>query len=120
MSAVEPDEIHDIDPDAPLDLTGDANVDSWRGVNVEDVDQGEGGLAGILRLRSRRLLGSLLRPHKRAVIGAASFIALSILCQLSVPLLIKYGIDEGVPPLLPGGDGAIRPLVIAVTGVLIA
>ena len=101
MSAIEPDEIHDIDPDAPLDLTGDENVDSWRGVNVEDVEQGQGGMSGILRARSRALLGSLLRPHRRAVIFAAAFIALSILCQLSVPMLIKYGIDEGIPPLMP-------------------
>jgi ATP-binding cassette, subfamily B, bacterial len=120
MSAVEPDEVHDIDPDAPLDLTGDERVDSWRGVNVEDVDDGEGGLAGLLRARSRALLGSLLRPHRRQVGAAAAFIALSICCQLSVPLLIKYGIDEGVPPLVAGGDGTIRPLMTAVLGVLLA
>jgi ABC-type multidrug transport system fused ATPase/permease subunit len=120
VSSVEPDEVHDIDPDAPLDLTGDEQVDSWRGVNVEDVDEGEGGLAGLLRDRSRALLGSLLRPHRNACIAAAAFIALSIVCQLSVPLLIKYGIDEGVPPLIPGGDGSIRPLVTAVLGVLLA
>ncbi|MEN3273882.1 MAG: ATP-binding cassette, subfamily bacterial [Actinomycetota bacterium] len=120
MSAIEPDEVHDIDPDAPLDLTGDEVVDSWRGVNVEDIDDGEGGLAGLMRERSRALLGSLLRPHRKAVAAAAAFIALSICCQLSVPLLIKYGIDEGVPPLIPGGDGSIRPLVAAVLGVLLA
>ena len=120
MSSIEPDEVHDIDPEAPLDLTGDERVDSWRGVNVEDIDDGEGGLAGLLRERSRALLGSLLRPHRKAVAAAAAFIALSILCQLSVPLLIKYGIDEGVPPLVPGGSGAIRPLVTAVLGVLLA
>jgi ABC-type multidrug transport system fused ATPase/permease subunit len=120
VSAIEPDEVHDIDPDAPLDLTGDEVVDSWRGVNVEDIDDGEGGLAGLMRERSRALLGSLLRPHRKAVAAAAAFIALSICCQLSVPLLIKYGIDEGVPPLIPGGDGSIRPLVAAVLGVLLA
>ena len=120
MSAVEPDEVHDIDPDAPLDVTGDERVDSWRGVNVEDIDDGEGGLAGLLRTRSRALLGSLLRPHKRKVAAAAAFIALSILCQLSVPILIKQGIDDGVPPLLPGGSGSVRPLVLVVLGVLTA
>jgi ABC-type multidrug transport system fused ATPase/permease subunit len=120
VSAIEPDEVHDIDPDAPLDLTGDERVDSWRGVNVEDVDDGEGGLAGLLRERSRALLGSLLRPHRKAVAASAAFIALSICCQLAVPLLIKYGIDEGVPPLVPGGDGSMRPLMTAVLGVLLS
>ncbi|HVM54326.1 MAG TPA: ABC transporter ATP-binding protein [Acidimicrobiales bacterium] len=120
MSALEPDEIHDIDPEAPLDLTGDDRVDSWRGVNIEEVDDGEGGLAGLLRERSRALLGDLLRPHRKAVLAAAAFIALSIVAQLSVPVLIKYGIDDGIPPLLPDGSGTIRPLVIAVLGVGLA
>ena len=40
MSAIEPDEIHDdVDPDATLDLTGDALVDEWRGVKVEDAEE---------------------------------------------------------------------------------
>ena len=54
MTSVEPDEVHDIDPDAPLDLTGDELVDEWRGVNVEDVDEVTGGLAGLLRSREPR------------------------------------------------------------------
>ena len=120
MSAVEPDEVHEIDPDAPLDVTGDDRVDSWRGVNVEDVDDAEGGLAGLLRARSRALLADLLRPHKRAVTAAAALIALSICAQLAVPMLIKYGIDDGIPPLLPTGDGSTGPLMTAVIGVLIA
>jgi ATP-binding cassette subfamily B protein len=120
MTALEPDEVHDIDPDAKLDLTGDERVDSWRGVNVEEVDDGEGGLAGLLRARSRALLADLLRPHRKAVAGAAVFIALAICTQLAVPLLIMYGIDEGIPPLLASGDGSIQPLVTAVLGVLVA
>ena len=49
MTSVEPDEVHDIDPNAALDLTGDELVDEWRGVNVEDVEEVTGGLAGLLR-----------------------------------------------------------------------
>ena len=66
MTSVEPDEVHDIDLDAPLDLTGDELVDEWRGVNVEDVEEVTGGLAGLLRSRSRALLADLMRPHHRA------------------------------------------------------
>lgn len=120
MTSVEPDEVHDIDPDAPLDLTGDERVDEWRGINIEEVDDGVGGLAGLLRARSRALLSDLVRPHPKPLAGAAAFIALSILCQLSVPMLIQRGIDDGIPPLLPGGDGSIRPLVQVVLGVLVA
>lgn len=119
MSAVEPDEVHDIDPEAAVDLTGDALVDEWRGVNVEDVDDVSGGLAGILRSRSRALLADLMRPHHRALIYSAVLISVSILCQLAVPALIQRGIDDGIPPLMPGGDGSIRPLVLVVLAVLV-
>ena len=65
MTSVEPDEVHVIDPDAALDLTGAELVDEWRGVNLEDVDEVTGGLAGLLRSRSRALLSDLIRPHHR-------------------------------------------------------
>ena len=117
MSATEPDVVHDVEPDAPLDVTGDARVDSWRGVKVQDVDEGVGGLAGLLRSRSRALLGDLVRPHRRALAASSVLIALSMACQLAVPWLIQRGIDDGLPPLLPGGDGSVRPLVTVVAGI---
>jgi ATP-binding cassette subfamily B protein len=116
----EPDEVHEVDPDAKLDVTGDELVDAWRGVKAEDVEEEVGGLAGLLRARSRKLLDSLLRPHRRDVALSAVFITMSIASQLSVPWLIQKGIDEGIPPLLPGGDGSIRPLVLVVGGVALA
>ena len=56
-------------PTRPLDLTGDELVDAWRGVNVEDVEEVTGGLAGLLRSRSRALLGDLIRPHHRPLVA---------------------------------------------------
>ena len=41
--------------------------DVWRGVAAETADDVTGGLAGFLRARSRRLLGSLLRPHRKSL-----------------------------------------------------
>jgi ABC-type multidrug transport system fused ATPase/permease subunit len=119
VSAVEPDEVHELDPEAVLDITGDAIVDAWRGVKAEDEDEVEGGLAGLLRSRSRALLGDLVRPHRRAVLIASVLIAISTAAQLAVPWLIQIGIDDGIPPLLKGGSGTIRPLVGVVAGVAI-
>ena len=119
MSTVEPDEVHDIDPHAALDVTGDELVDEWRGVNVEEVEETTGGLAGLLRSRSRALLGSLVAPHRRDLIVSSVLIAISIGCRLAVPWLIQKGIDDGIPPLLPSGDGSIRPIVTVVVGVLV-
>ncbi|MGH9273133.1 MAG: ABC transporter ATP-binding protein, partial [Acidimicrobiales bacterium] len=118
MTSIEPDEIHDIDPDAPLDLTGDELVDEWRGVNIDDVEETTGGLAGLLRSRSRALLGDLVRPHHRALTISSLLIAISIVCHLAMPWLVQRGIDEGIPPLLDGGSGSIRPLVTVVLAVL--
>jgi ABC-type multidrug transport system fused ATPase/permease subunit len=119
VSTVEPDEIHDdIDPDASLDLTGDELVDEWRGVNVEDVEEVTGGLAGLLRSRSRALLADLIRPHHRALLASSVLIAVSVGTYLAMPWLVQRGIDEGIPPLLPGGSGAIRPLATVVAALL--
>jgi ATP-binding cassette, subfamily B, bacterial len=120
VTTVEPDEVHDVDPDAALDLTGDDRVDGWRGVNVDEEVEVQGGLAGLLRSRSRALLADLVRPHRRAMVLSTVLIAVSIACQLAVPWLVQRGIDDGIPPLLPDGDGAIGPLVFSVTGMLVA
>jgi ABC-type multidrug transport system fused ATPase/permease subunit len=114
----EVDHVHEVDPEAALDLTGDALVDAWRGVKAEEEEEVQGGLASLLRSRSRRLLGDLARPHRRALVISAALIALSTGCQLAVPWLIQRGIDDGIPPLLDGGTGEIRPLVTVVLGVL--
>ncbi len=118
MTSVEPDQIHDIDPDAPLDLTGDELVDEWRGVNVEDVEEVTGGLAGLLRTRSRALLADLVRPHHRTLLLSSLLIAISTAARLAMPWLVQRGIDDGIPPLLDGGSGTIRPIVTVVLAIL--
>ncbi len=118
MTSVEPDEVHDIDPEAALDLTGDELVDEWRGVNVEDVEDVTGGLAGLLRSRSRALLADLTRPHHRALAISSVLIAISLGCHLAMPWLVQRGIDDGIPPLLDGGSGGTEPLVTAVLALL--
>src|SRR5205807_8860447 len=114
----EVDHVHEIDPHAALDVTGDALVDAWRGVKAEEEEQVAGGLASLLRSRSRALLADLARPHRRALVLASALIALSTACQLAVPWLIQQGIDNGIPPLLKGGSGSTRPLLTVVAGVL--
>ncbi len=118
MTTIEPDEVHDIDVDAPLDLTGDELVDEWRGVNVEDVEEVTGGLAGLLRSRSRALLADLMRPHQRSLVLSSLLIAVAVGARLAMPWLVQRGIDEGIPPLLDGGSGDVRPLVTVVLAVL--
>ncbi|MEY2454015.1 MAG: ATP-binding cassette, subfamily bacterial [Acidimicrobiaceae bacterium] len=113
------DHVHEIDPEATLDVTGDEVVDAWRGVKAEEEEEVAGGLASLLRTRSRKLLADLARPHRGALVAASALIALSTACQLAVPWLIQQGIDNGIPPLLEGGSGDTRPLVTVVLAVLV-
>src|SRR3954454_7119346 len=102
------DHVHELDPEAALDVTGDELVDAWRGVKAEEEEEVQGGLASLLRSRSRRLLADLARPHRGALLISAALIGLSTACQLAVPWLIQQGIDHGIPPLLDGGSGDTR------------
>src|ERR671936_2190718 len=87
--SIEPDELHVVDPTAPLDVTGDELVDAWRGVKAEEEEEVEGGLAGLLRSRSRRLLADLVRPHRRAVAWSGVLISVSVSTRLAVPWMIS-------------------------------
>jgi ATP-binding cassette subfamily B protein len=80
------------------------DVNAWRGVTAEKADEVSTGLAALLRERSRRLLGDLLRPHRRAVTLTVSMIVVESLAALAGPWLVGLAIDNGIPPLL--GHGA--------------
>jgi ATP-binding cassette, subfamily B, bacterial len=82
------------------------STDAWRGVAAEKADDVTAGLAALLRERSRRLLGSLLRPYRRAVIATISLIVVESLAALAGPWLVGLAIDNGLPPLLHARDAA--------------
>ena len=86
-----------------------ADTSAWRGVAAEKADEVTAGLAALLRERSRRLLGDLLRPYRRAVILTISLIVVESLAALAGPWLVGIAIDAGLPPLLHGGD--VGPLL---------
>ncbi|WP_164700356.1 ABC transporter ATP-binding protein [Modestobacter sp. KNN46-3] len=85
----------------------DAHAD-WRGVAGEDADDLDTSASSFLRGRSRRLLGELLRPHRRVLWQLLAVIVVQNLAWLAGPLLIGIGIDVAVPALL---DGDAWPLV---------
>jgi ATP-binding cassette subfamily B protein len=81
-------------------------ADAWRGVAAEQAEEVSAGLAALLRERSRRLLGDLLRPHRREVITTVSLIVVESLAALAGPWLVGVAIDTGLPPLLHAHDAA--------------
>ncbi|HEV3497292.1 MAG TPA: ABC transporter transmembrane domain-containing protein, partial [Actinomycetes bacterium] len=85
----------------------------WRGVAAETLEDARGGLAAFLRARSRRLLGSLLTPHRRTICWLALVVVLETVAQMAGPYLVKVGIDRGIPALADGGSPRILLLVVA-------
>ncbi|HVE91292.1 MAG TPA: ABC transporter ATP-binding protein [Actinomycetota bacterium] len=89
-----------------------STVDSWRGVASETAEEVTGGMAGFLRRRSRRLLGSLLRPHLRGFAMGGVLVTLNAAAILAGPLLVKLGIDSGIEPFVAGAPRRGQPLTI--------
>ncbi|MFI9558196.1 ABC transporter ATP-binding protein [Nonomuraea endophytica] len=90
---------------------------AWRGVASEEQDELDEKVSVLLRERSRKLLGDLLKPHKKQIAVLTAIIIVSNLAGLAIPYLVKVGIDEGIPPMLKGtGTGTL----LTVVGVILA
>jgi ATP-binding cassette subfamily B protein len=94
------------------------DVQAWRGVAAEGTDELSGQTTIRLRTRSRRLLRSLLRPHKKLFVLAVTLLVVQNVAGLAAPYLIKVGIDQGLPPLLARHDArVITAVVLAIIAV---
>jgi ATP-binding cassette, subfamily B, bacterial len=91
---------------------------AWRGVATEGEDILSVEVTNMLRGRSRRLLGSLLRPHRRAVWFALGLLLLQNAAAMAGPYLVMVGIDKGIPPLTKDGDATV--LIAVTVGFLVA
>ncbi|WFE30763.1 ABC transporter ATP-binding protein [Solwaraspora sp. WMMD791] len=68
-----------------------------------------GGDPARLRARSRALLGSLTRPHRRMIGVAVALLLLQNAAAMAGPYLVMIGIDRAIPLLRD--RGAVGPLV---------
>ncbi len=82
-------------------------VEEWRGVSAEENDDISERGTVFLRRRSRALLGDLLRPYARWIWVLIIAVVAENAARLSIPWLVRRGIDLGVPPLLAGGSGRL-------------
>ena len=96
--------------------------DQWRGVLESDDDERTEQAAHAAKSRlggaSRALLRELLRPHKRAIQILVLVVLVENAARLSIPFLVKEGIDTGIPPIRQSDD--LRPLGIVVALLLLA
>ncbi len=90
----------------------------WRGVAAEDREEIDTATELRLAARSRRLLGSLLRPRLRGVCVAAALLIADQVAVLGGPLLIAVAIDRGIPAALAGRPAPLAWCIAgyAVTG----
>jgi ATP-binding cassette, subfamily B, bacterial len=88
-------------------------VHRWRGRAADaDAERAAAEVAdarAILRLRarSRTLLRSLLRPHRRMIAVAVALLLVQNAAGVAGPFLVMLGIDAGIPPLRDHGDASV-------------
>jgi ATP-binding cassette, subfamily B, bacterial len=95
-----------------------ATGQAWRGIAAEDVEDVPASLASLLRLRGRRLLQDLLRPHRATVGLILLLIVIANIAALAGPWLVGIGIDR-IPRLARSHDAAPLALVIAAFAVAV-
>jgi ATP-binding cassette, subfamily B, bacterial len=70
------------------------DAQAWRGIAAEDADDITASLASLLRLRGRRLLQDLIRPHRARAGLILLLIVIANVAALVGPWLVGVGIDR--------------------------
>jgi ABC-type multidrug transport system fused ATPase/permease subunit len=104
----------------PQDGVAEETAAGWRGVAAERREDLTSSVTALLRDRSRRLLGDLMRPHRRRLWLLLALVVTENLASLAGPYLIGVGIDRAIPPLLEGGQARTLGLVAAAFAVATA
>jgi ATP-binding cassette subfamily B protein len=103
-------------PTPAVPATAAVPAAAWRGVGAEDVDELPERIGVLLRARSRRLLRSLLRPHRRALWTLVGLVLVQNSAAMAGPWLVGVGIDRGIPALRVGDWGPLAAVVAALLG----
>lgn len=94
--------------------------DDWRG-RVKDEQRDDLPIDESVprRREARALLFSLLRPYRVTVALLALVVVVENAARLSVPILVKRGIDVGIPPILSGGPAHALMVIVGVLCVVV-
>ncbi len=91
----------------------------WRGVaHVDDLEAAERESPGRFTGGSGQLLRELLAPYRRAIWMLVGIVLVENAARLSIPYLVKEGIDTGIPPIREDND--LEPLLLIVGIVLVS
>jgi ATP-binding cassette, subfamily B, bacterial len=92
---------------------------AWRGVAAERSDDLPGRISSLLRKRSRRLLGSLLRPHRRTALWLLAAVVAANIAAMAGPWLVGLAIDRGIPAVERHHPATLFVIVGAIVGAAI-
>jgi ATP-binding cassette subfamily B protein len=73
-----------------------ADIEQWRGVAADTDEEMPTSISIILRRRTRALLSSLLRPHRRSMVTVSVAIVIGTAASMAIPALVGIGIDSGI------------------------
>jgi ATP-binding cassette, subfamily B, bacterial len=93
--------------------TSTADEKDWRGV-AADGQEVDARVGAMLQARSRRLLGQLIRPHKRWIWVLVAIVLVENASRLSIPYLVKEGIDRGIPPIRESDDTSVLFTIVGI------
>lgn len=97
----------------------DGGRTGWRGIATDPdaertaAEQSGSRALARLRSRSRALLGSLLRPHRRLIGAAVLLLLLQNAAGMAGPYLVMLGIDRAIEPLREGDPRILIAVGIA-------
>jgi len=92
---------------------------NWRGVAADNLgEELTQETSARLATRSRRLLGNLLHPYRTAIKWLIVIVVVENAARLSIPYLVKVGIDSGIPPIQQ--DDNLEPLLLVVGCLLVS
>ena len=92
----------------------------WRGKLTEDAEAAQKAadevvITGRPRLRgdARRLLGELIRPHRRAIVFVIAIVLIQTGATMAAPWLIGVAIDRALPEVHDGKYGTLIAITVA-------
>jgi len=88
----------------------------WRGIAKADEDERNERIERRFVGGSGTLLRELLRPYRWAIWALVAIVLVENAARLSIPYLVKEGIDTGIPPIRADND--LEPLLVIVGIVL--
>jgi ATP-binding cassette, subfamily B, bacterial len=90
------------------------DIEQWRGVAADTDEEMPTSISIILRRRTRALLSSLLRPHRRSMINVSAAIIIGTGASMAIPALVGVGIDSGIRHARDGDHLTIIVITLAI------